>query len=257
LKYPGNQITPSLKGYPVNALFAFKTAGLDEQGYPLFQKGDQKVTATEFFGLVDPEGWGMYQSTLSNEQIRDLYTYVGSKDPKISGGFINNIELGRFSLNVSCSFNLGQWIKTEPFYDMVEMDRGINRSTMMNKVWTPDNKSGIYPRMIGLNTEDGSRLGDYMAFNTGYVLSTNVFRDLDIWYKKINYLRVNSIRFGYEIPKNLLTKVGISYAKVNVEAQNPFVIASNYEGYFDPETLGNIYAQPMPKSITVGLNVTF
>ncbi|WP_321518821.1 SusC/RagA family TonB-linked outer membrane protein [uncultured Bacteroides sp.] len=257
IEIPSNQITPSLKGYPVNALFAFKTAGLDEQGYPLFQKGDKKVTATEFFGLVDPEGWGMYQSTLSNEQIRDLYTYVGSKDPKISGGFINNIELGRFSLNISCSFNLGQWIKTEPFYDMVEMDRGINRSTMMNKVWTPDNKSGIYPRMIGPNTEDGNRLGDYMAFNTGYVLATNVFRDLDIWYKKINYLRVNSIRFGYEIPKNLLTKVGISYAKVNLEAQNPFVIASNYEGYFDPETLGNIYAQPMPKSITVGLNVTF
>lgn len=254
---PNNQVTPSLIGRPVNSLFAFKTAGLDEQGYPLFQKGDKKVSATEFFGLVDPEGWGFYQSTLSNEQIRDLYTYIGDKDPKISGGLINNFELGPFSLNISCSFNLGQWVKTEPFYDIIEMDRGVNRTTMMNQVWTPDNKSGIYPRMIGAYTEDGSRMGDYMAFNTGYVLATDVFSDLDIWYKKMNYLRVNSIRFGYELPKSTLTKIGIAYAKINVEAQNPFVIASNYDGYFDPETLGNIYAQPMPKSITVGLNVTF
>lgn len=257
IEIPDNQVTPSLEGHPVNALFAFKTAGLDEQGYPLFQKGDQKVSASEFFGLVDPEGWGLYQSTLSNKEIRNLYSYIGDKDPKISGGIINNFEFGHFSLNISCSFNLGQWIKTEPFYDMVEMDRGVNRTTKMDQVWTPDNKSGIYPRMIGPYTEDGARMGDYMAFNVGYTLANDVFRDLDIWYKKMSYLRVNTIRIGYEIPKNILSKIGITYAKVNVETQNPFVLASNYDGYFDPETLGNIYAQPMPKSITVGVNVTF
>jgi len=254
---PNNQVTPSLKGYSVNALFAFKTAGLDEQGYPLFQKGDQKVTATEFFGLEDPSGWGMYQSTLTNEQIRGLYTHVGNTDPKLSGGLINNFELGRFTLNVSCAFNLGQWVKTEPFYDLIEMDRGVNRSKKMSQVWTPDNTSGTYPRMIGAYTEGGSRMGDYMAFNTGYVLANNVFRDLDIWYKEVSYLRVNSIRLAYDIPKSALAKLGIASAKVNIESRNPFVIATNYSGYFDPETVGNIYAQPMPKSITFGLNVSF
>lgn len=254
---PENQTTPSIKGHSVNSLFAFKTAGLDEQGYVLFQKGDEKLTATEFFGLEDPQGWGFYQSTLSNAEIRDLYTYVGTTDPKITGGLINNFELGNFSLNVSCSFNLGQWVKTTPFYDIIQMDRGVNRSTMMDKVWTPDNTDGTYPRMIGMDTEGGSRLGDYMAFYEGATLSNNVFRDLDIWYKKINYLRINSMRLGYNVPSRFLTKVGVSALKLNVEARNLFVIASNYDGYFDPETYGNIYAQPMPKSITVGLNVTF
>ena len=257
IEVPDNQTTPSLKGHPVNAIFAFKTAGLDDQGYVQFQQGDKKVSATEFFGLTDPSGFGLYQSSLTNDQIRNLYTYVGSKDPKISGGLINNFELGHFSLAVSCSFNLGQWVKTEPFYNIIEMDRGLNRSTKMSQVWTPDNKSGIYPRMISATTEDGNRLGDYSVFNTGSVLANDVFRDLDIWYKKINYLRFNSIRFGYELPKSIISKVGISNAKLSVEAQNAFVIASNYDGYFDPETAGNIYAQPMPKSVTVGLNVTF
>lgn len=257
MEVPENQVTPSLKGHSANALFAFKTAGLDELGYVLFQKGDQKVSATEFFGLEDPSGWGFYQSTLTNEQIRGLYTYVGDKDPKVSGGLINNFEMGRFTLNISCGFNIGQWVKKEPFYDMVEMDRGFNRTKMMNQVWTPDNKTGIYPRMIGPYTEEGTRMGDFMAFNTGYVLANNVFRDLDIWYQKISYIRVNSIRLGYDLPKTLLAKVGVSALKLNVEARNPFVIASNYDGYFDPETLGKIYAQPMPRSLTVGMNVTF
>lgn len=254
---PYNQTTPSLKGYSVNAMFAFKTAGLDEQGYVLFQKGNEKVSAPEFFGLEDPNGWGFYQPTLSTEELRDLYSYVGSRDPKISGGIINNFELGRFSLNVSCAFNLGQWIKTEPFYDIIAMDRGINRTTMMDQVWTPENKTGTYPRMIGAYTEGGSRMGDYMAFEEGLTLPINIFRELDIWYKKINYLRVNSMRLGYDVPVAFLSKAGISALKVNVEARNLFVFASNYDGYFDPETFGSIYAQPIPKSITVGMNITF
>lgn len=254
---PDSQVTPSKKGYSVNSIFAFKTAGLDEQGYVLFQKGDQKLSATEFFELEDAWGIGYYQPTLSNEELRNLYSYVGTTDPKISGGLINNFELGRFSLNISCAFNLGQWVKTEPFYNIEEMDRGLNRTKMMDQVWTPENTSGIYPRMIGASTEGGSRVGDYMAFNTGLVLPMDVFRNLDIWYKKINYMRVNSMRLGYNVPNKFLSRIGISSLKLNIEARNLLVFASDYDGYFDPETYGNIYAQPMPKSITVGMNVTF
>lgn len=255
---PDNQTTPSREGLSVNAMFAYKTAGLDEQGYVLFQKGDKKVTAEEFFSLEDPYGGGFfYQSTLNNKELRDLYTHVGDSDPKVTGGINNNFKLGQFSLDIACAFNLGQWIKETPFYDMIEMDRGVNRTRRMNEVWTPDNKSGKFPRMIGPDTEGGDRMADYMAFVPGYVLSSDVFRNLDIWYKKINYLRLSNVRLDYKFSNNIVSKLGLSSLNVNVEARNLFVIASNYDGYFDPETYGNIYAQPMPKSVTVGLNVSF
>ena len=45
--------------------------------------------------------------------------------------------------------------------------------------------------------------------------------------------------------------------RVHFEARNPLVIATNYDGYFDPETYGNIYAQPMARTYSVGLNITF
>jgi len=127
----------------------------------------------------------------------------------------------------------------------------------MTDVWSPENPDGKYPRLIGIGTEDASRAYDFNAFNGSSVFTNHIFNDLDIWYKEVNFLRVSSIRFGYTLPKTLLNKCGIAAAKVNVETRNPFVFATNYDGSFDPETLGNIYAQPIPKSVTVGLNITF
>ena len=69
--------------------------------------------------------------------------------------------------------------------------------------------------------------------------------------------RVNSIRLGYTFPEKISRKLHLSSLRLHFEARNPFVIASNYDGYFDPETYGNIYAQPMARTYSVGLNITF
>ena len=46
-------------------------------------------------------------------------------------------------------------------------------------------------------------------------------------------------------------------ASLSFEARNLFVLASNYNNYLDPETMGNPYAQPIPKSFIFGVNVNF
>ena len=75
--------TPGRVGYPVGALFALKSAGLDDEGYPLFyNKQGEVVTATELLKLNS----GRRASTLTAEEQRDLYTYIGSTDPLFSGG---------------------------------------------------------------------------------------------------------------------------------------------------------------------------
>jgi TonB-linked SusC/RagA family outer membrane protein len=256
-----NQMTPSIQGHSVNSLFAIKTAGLDEQGYIQFDKDGKKMNAEEFFQMFDSWGgngtWGHAESKLSKEEQRDLYTHVGNRDPEFTGGLINKFTYKNFTLNISCSYNIGQWIKTTPFYNPIFMDRGINRSKDMSKVWSPDNKGGTYPRLMGIASEGGTRPYDYLAMQSGSVFSSDIFRDLDIWYKEVNFLRVSSIRLGYTIPKEILSKWGIAGARINLETRNPFVFATNYDGYFDPETLGNIYAQPMSKTVTVGVNLTF
>ena len=96
--------------------------------------------------------------------------------------------------------------------------------------------------------------------------NVNLFNSLDIWNRKINYFRVNSIRLGYSFPQRITRKLRMAGLHMNFEACNPLmittnrnllVIATNYDGYFDPETYGNIYAQPMARTYSVGLNITF
>ena len=140
-----------------------------------------------------------------------------------------------------------------PSYDFLEFDRGYNTNKDVLNAWTETNKSGIYPRLIGKTTAENKYWMEYSNYDAVKLYRTN----LDIWAKEMNYLRVNNIRLGYKLPKEILSKANISGAKISFEARNPFVIADNYDGYFDPETYGNIYAQPIQKSYTVSLNVTF
>ena len=80
---------------------------------------------------------------------------------------------------------------------------------------------------------------------------------LDTWVRNSNYFRCQSIRLGYKLPQKLVQRAGMTNVSVSAEARNLFVIASNYNNFLDPETLGNPYAQPMPKSLIVGVNIGF
>ena len=121
----------------------------------------------------------------------------------------------------------------------------------------------------GSRQADGSEWGDWDANPDPYRVyywildqsdawgASSLFENLDIWYHKISYLRVNSIRLGYTFPERIARKLRMASLRLHFEARNPLVLASNYDGYFDPETYGNIYAQPLSRSYSVGLNITF
>jgi len=251
------QVTPSVEGYSINTMFALPTNGLDDQGYPIFVKDGKDMSVSEFFELSTM--WGIPElvtSDLSNEELRGLYKEVGSTDPKWSGGLTNDFRYKNWSLNVSANFNIGQWVKESPFYNMTEYDRGTNTTASIYSVWTPENTAGHYPGIVGAGSYDGARALEYY-WMTGTGQTLNAFNDLDIWYKEISYLRINSIRLGYTVPEKMCQKLGMASARVNMEVRNPFVIGSDYEGYFDPETYGNIYSQPLAKSIMMGVNLSF
>lgn len=250
--------TPSILNHSVNSLFAIKTAGFDKDGYPLFEKGGKKVTAVEYFDLYDPYADFMpgeiVNTKLSNEELAAKYECVGSRDPELSGGFINNFTYKNLSLNISCAFNINQWVKVTPPYLSTSTDRGMNGSTDLLKGL--DRNNGQIPVIIGKTTPSGvDRSLEYNWYGSSNAIDT--YRDLDIWYKKMSFLRVSSIRLSYKLPVSLLKKCGLESAKINMETRNPFVVGTNYDGYFDPETYGNIYAQPISKSVTLGLNITF
>ena len=267
-----NSWTPSLEGLSSNALFTYKTAGLDEHGIPMFWKDGQKVSLQEFvnFRLEDPYGiaWYSPEMDVTKSGTRSRLTYDGTRNPSVTGGFNNRFYFHNFDLAISCNFVLGQNVMRSPFYNPTAINPGQNYTTEMQQVWSPTNTSGIYPAIVGSMKADGSSWNgewseDADPYRIMYWIMSNypneasLLNNLDIWKKKMNYFRVNSIRLGYSFPEKITRKLHMAGLKIHFEARNPFVIASNYDGYFDPETYGNIYAQPIARTYSFGLNVIF
>ena len=240
-----NSTYPSRQGYPVGALFAYKTAGLDSEGYPLFLAADgSKVSAADFFKL---NRYGASQ--LTAEQQRAQYTYMGSTDPKCSGGLINNFEYRNWQLGVNFMFNLGMKVRVQPSYSPTYFDRGLNTNRDILSRWTATNTGGTFAALM---VSTPARLAEYTRY-----AEYNTYSMLDIWVRNSSYARMQSLRLGYKLPKKWLAKFGISNASLSLEGRNLLVIASNYNNYLDPETMGNPFAQPVAKSYIFGLNVNF
>lgn len=250
---------PSKEGHAVNSLFVLKTAGLDANGIPQFLQNGKVVSLENFYKLYDPYAdffpGELSQSSLTNKEYQGLFTYAGDRDPKYTGGLVNRFRYKNFDLAVSASFNLDQMVIETPPYNPAAVDRGQNYSTAVLNAWSASNTGSKLPAIIGKDTGDGSR---WMAYN--WLLDgdpARSYNSLDIWAKKMTYVRLNSIRFGYTLPAALSSKVKASNLRISVEGRNMLVFGSNYKGYFDPETYGNIYAQPISKSISIGLSATF
>lgn len=251
---------PNREGRPVNAVFGFKTNGIDENGYPLFiNKKGETVNSQTFFGLYDPFAdffpGELTQSKLSASEFRDLFTYLGDKDPKFTGGITNTFKVSNFDLTIAASFNIKQTVTRTPPYNGTIVDRGQNYSRDILNAWSPTNTSSNLP---GITSKDSGTGDSYMAY-LWYSGQNQIptYNYLDTWVSEMSYMRLSSMRLGYTFPKAFTDQINISSIRLNVEARNLFVISSDYKGYFDPETFGNIYAQPVPKSFTLGCNVTF
>lgn len=272
IRIDNNSWTPSLQGFSSAAVFAYPVAGLDQNGIPMFWKDGNKVSLQEFVGFRVNETTDVFGSTSkepvmnqSQKDVRENLRYIGSLNPDVTGGFNNRFTYRNFDLSISCNFVLGQLTRITPFYSPTQMNPGQNYSTQMSQVWSPLNPGGIYPALLGNRQPSGEAWGDWESQPdpvraAHWIMDSspnNMFDDLSIWYRKINYFRVNSIRLGYSFPKKITQKLRLHALRVHFEARNPFVIASDYNGFFDPETYGNIYAQPVSRTYSVGVNISF
>lgn len=242
---PFNQTTPSREGYPVSAIFAYKTDGLDKDGYPVFVAADgTRQSALEFLKLN-----GAGASSLSAEEQRNRYTYIGSADPLWTGGFINSFYYRDFDLTVNFAFNLKMYTRTQPTYDPVFFDRGMNINRDILNRWTPSNTGSSLPALM---PDNGYRSAERTNFG-----EMGTYSMLDTWVKRSDHVRLQSINLGYNLPKSLISRARLSNVRVAFEARNLFVFGANYDNYLDPETMGNPFAQPIPKSYTFNLQVKF
>ena len=247
---PEQQTTPGREGYPVGAIFALKTAGVDkETGNMMFYNPEgEKVTLKELYRLKDEWGIGIASSDVTAAEERTFYSYIGSSDAPYTGGLINTFSYKNWELNVNFSLTFGGYVRTQPSYDIINPDYGKNYNADVLNRWTPENPNAELPAFM----LSASNPEEYSWYD-----SKTIWRDLDIWVKKLNYVRLQNLRLGYRIPELLTKRLGMNSATVSVEGRNLFVFGSGYNNYMDPESMYNPYATPVPKSVTFSLNLNF
>ena len=240
---PEAQTIPGREGYPVDAIFAIKTAGLDEEGYPLFyDKEGEKVTLKELYRLQDPFGLGFtVNSDVTPAEERSFYSYIGSQDTPYTGGLINTFSYKNWELTANLSFNLGGYVRTTPSYNFINFDRGQNVNSDILDRWTPENTDGRLPALI----TSEKRADEYYWYDQ----KSEIYKNLDIWVKKLNYFRLQNLRLGYRLPEKMTKSLGMGSASVAIEGRNLLVFGSSYKNFLDPESMYNPYAPPIPKSI--------
>jgi hypothetical protein len=114
-----------------------------------------------------------------------------------------------------------------------------------NNAWTPQNPNAEFSR---LSMQD-------KAHN---------MRASDKWVKNGDFLRISNLQIGYTLPVDFAKKLLIQNARVYLSISNLACI-SGYNKYGDPEIgQGSVLVTgldtgryPMPRTYTLGLNVTF
>lgn len=247
-----DQRTPVTESYPVGAIFTLPYAGLDQYGYPLiYNANGEAVLLTDLLQLRQGIG-GSIERGLSALDERSLYNYSGTDEAPYSGGFTNIIRYKNWDFYASVVSNFGHNYLVQPYYSLTGYDRGLNVSSEILNRWTDENPNGYLPRLITEGSLGGTRVTEYGGYS-----DFAYDKYFSLWLRDAGYIRLQSVRIGYAVPEKFAKKLRLQNLKVNVEAKNLFVYGFDYKGFLDPETMKNPFAQPIPRSVTLSVNLGF
>ena len=234
----------------------------DEDGNQLFNQDGTPVTQV---GLLHPrdtdvEGARMAQlgdyifEDVNNDGILDQKDMVvlGNGFPKLNYGLNLGATYKNFDFSLYMYGVLGQKILSYSamrLSNMFSSDDGTCPNILQevaDRAWTPANSaSAEYSRLSMKDMNHNMRVSDK-------------------WVKNGDFLRISNIQVGYTLPKNIAKKAYLESARVSLAVSNVACI-SGYNKYGDPEVgQGSVLVTgldtgryPMPRTYTLGLNVTF
>ena len=222
------------KGKPISGLYAFRYAGLTNDGIPLFY--NEKNEKTNVISTYD--------------QNISMLQYEGSREPLGSGGFTNTIRYKGLNLSVLFTYSFGNKIRLNPLISNYYNDVSALSGDLVNRWTTPgDEYHTNIPRIFEQETRD--RL---TASNADPVLFYN---RSNLRTADGSFIRLKSITLSYYLPDQWMKTLGIASAQLKAQAQNVALWADKKLKGQDPEALITGIGIPSPKTVSLGLSVDF
>lgn len=216
-------------GEPVKVYYDYNVVGTwqeDDNFLNADGKEIQKGAKPGHAKLEDVDGDGTI--TAKDKKI------IGSKLPSFTMSLGNTFTYKDFTFSFLLNGVFGAW-KEMIDYNFDRWSSKYNYISGMD-YWTPENPTNAMT-------------------SPGYVPY-----DKHSFYKKMNYVRIKNITLGYNIPKTILTPVGISALNVNLSVNNLYTFSNvknalNFDGTDYNANIVSCY--PTARSFMLGLNLIF
>lgn len=259
-------------GEPIGQYYGYKVIGRFEKATDFYYKdenGEIKPTALPKNMYIDKNsawiGDYIFEDVNNDGVIDDNdLTYIGNPEPKFTFGIGNTFTYKDFDLSIFLTGSYGN--------DVVNYQRRWLENPRENHNLL--SKAGDYARLALINPngpEDFRNVQivggawDMPRIAASSASSTSNFRFSDKFVEDGSYLRIQSVAFGYTIPRKLTSRIGVQNLKVYMNLQNLYTF-TKYSGY-DPE-IGSLNQDalmtgvdnaryPSPRIYTFGVNVTF
>jgi hypothetical protein len=159
----------------------------------------------------------------------------GQLDPKILWGITNTITYGNFSFSFFFHGVNGITAHNDRMTDDVQSDLRYN--TVKKNWWTPENPTNDWY----MNAKMANEMSGF-----GSTL-----------YESTDFIRLKDVSLAYELPKNAISRIGLSNVKVYVSGRNLLTI-TKWSG-LDPELVDQAAQRnvPMQKELIFGLSFGF
>ncbi len=235
------------EGYPINDIYGYTFDGIIQDQVELDAYKTSINAGTAFTPTDIQIGDAKYKdlngdgrlSTFGDDGTNGDVTPIGNVTPRYSYGFNLGIEYKNFEVSV-----FFQGVGERDFFIGDELRRPWSvpwrrpDARFYNNTWLPTRPNAKFPRAVANNG-----IGNY-----NYVLSTNTLLDG-------SYLRLKNVRISYNLPKEILNKVGIQRAKFYLTGFDLWTV-TKLDGGYDPESVSNSN-YPFSKRFTLGLNLAF
>ena len=191
-------------------------------------------------------GDAIYEDINNDGQINELdIVYLGSSNPKFTGGFGLDFFYDRWTFKVSFNFRVGNKIVNKARMQAEDMRTNKNQSTAVNWRWRKNGDITEIPRAMNSNAGE----------------SWNSLAS-DRYVEKGDYIRCQYLQIKYDFNPAKLKKYGLSGLSLSGSGNNLFFL-TKYLGV-DPEHSQSGYGPcidssqtPVSRSFTLSLIARF
>jgi hypothetical protein len=232
------------EGYSMYSLYGYESMGVNPaNGNPLWLNKDNKIVQ----GNISNQTYYFYDAT--NQTVFNVADkkILGNTVPTYYGSVSSSLTYKNFDLSLMVRFSGGNKIFNRTRGDLLTQQFQNNGTEILGRWQNANNPGdGVTPKLWHGRSNfinlDGNTISRYIEDGS--------------------FVKLDNVRLGYTLPKDITKKVSIESVRVFAQGQN-LLTSTKYSG-LDPEMVGgtgfsgvDYNANPIQRVMSVGINVNF